>query len=74
MVCPTCGKALVRSQRQGSLKSCPGCSRRRGRHVFYDDDSFGWRTPSATGVTIIQSHCKACRSGSTAGMTAAALC
>ena len=45
----------------GKLKSCPRCSLREGRHVFYREETFGTRTMQS-GDVIIQSWCPACRS------------
>ncbi len=45
------------------FKSCPACSERAGRHVFYAFDHFGMRT-MPDGQVIVQSWCPACRSKS----------
>ena len=63
-MCPTCGRRLSRSVYRGpanAMKSCPNCSKKAGRHVFYSADSFGNRT-MADGHVIIQSWCGPCRS------------
>ena len=74
VLCLACGLPLRRSIYSNNLKACPGCSGRTGRHVFYEKEAFGWRTPSKTGVTIIQSHCSACRANRLAVITVAARC
>jgi hypothetical protein len=62
MLCPVCGESLrVAAYRDGDrLKSCPQCSARAGRHVFYLLDDFGERRPRG-GDPIIQSWCRECR-------------
>ena len=42
------------------LKSCPNCSKRKGRHVFYLEEYFGYRN-MGDGRVYIQSWRPECR-------------
>lgn len=63
----SCGKplrdAITLERDDGVLKSCPECSGRAGRHVFYREDDFGTRD-MGDGRVIPQSWCPTCRSDS----------
>ena len=65
-MCPGCNESLNESviidDGDGSpaLKSCPNCSEREGRHVFYRHDAFGYRQMGEH--RRVQSWCGPCRS------------
>lgn len=67
MECPGCGAPLSESivsrpmdlAGEGS-KSCPKCSERAGKHIFYKHEAFGDR--EYRGALYWQSYCTACRS------------
>jgi hypothetical protein len=72
-----CGETLRQSvtmkTRSERLKSCPECSGRRGRHVFYREEAFGSRD-MGDGREIIQSWCPECRAGTAPSGTSAYEC
>lgn len=71
MDCPVCEEQLrVTVYREDDeFKSCPRCSARDGRHVFYALDDFGDRRPHG-GDAIIQSWCRPCRGDRAPGLPA----
>lgn len=60
--CTDCGEPLKDSliTEDGKFKSCPECSRTKGRHAFYRTPlDFGLRNNG--GKVIVQSWCRRCR-------------
>jgi len=65
--CPGCQEQLRKSMKSSALfysveediKTCPECSGRLGRHVWYHLDDFGKRM--FQGKEYMQTWCRACR-------------
>lgn len=56
--------SLYKTERGRELKSCPACSQREGRHVFYPIAQFGSREDN--GRIYVQTWCVACRTAASA--------
>ena len=71
MICSACPEDLGESvlvhdgEQSPQWKSCPHCSQREGKHVFYEYESFGFR--DMNGRVRVQSWCGPCRSQQPAG-------
>lgn len=51
--------SLYKTERGREFKTCPCCSQREGRHVFYPVSAFGLR--EMDGRILIQAWCVTCR-------------
>lgn len=53
-------RSVYRKRGKKVFKSCPRCSIRKGKHVYYPIEDFGERTME-NGDVVPQSWCRGCR-------------